>query len=93
MEMDANMAFPNRLAQRLAYIISDIFTRGENDGRIVSHNLQIFALFCCHHCLEVINSEQCVVYVLKYGAKNSKKYPVKGVFYQGGEVKENQQVQ
>jgi hypothetical protein len=37
----------------------------------VPHNPSLLASFRAHHCLEVIHSEQCIGYVLKYCAKNS----------------------
>jgi hypothetical protein len=40
-----------------------LFARDAQEGNIVPHNLLLLAYFRCHHCLEVIHSEQCIGYV------------------------------
>jgi hypothetical protein len=43
--------------------------RSEADQNIVPHNLDLLALLWCHHCLEIIHSDQCIGYILKYCSK------------------------
>jgi hypothetical protein len=45
--------------------------RGEDEVLIVTHNPTLLERFRCHHCLEVIHSNQAIGYVLKYCTKNS----------------------
>jgi hypothetical protein len=47
------------------------FASDAQEVNIVPHNTLLLAYFRCHHCLEVIHSEQCIRYVLKYCSKNS----------------------
>lgn len=42
------------------------FARDAGDEMIVGHNTEILSYFRTHHCLEIIHSEQCISYVLKY---------------------------
>jgi hypothetical protein len=46
------------------------FARDAEEGNIVLRNPSLLVSFRAHHCLEVIHSEQCIRYVLKYCAKN-----------------------
>jgi hypothetical protein len=48
-----------------------VMARDEAERNVVPHNPAILAAFRCHHCLEVIHSDQCIGYVLKYCSKNS----------------------
>jgi hypothetical protein len=43
--------------------------RDAEEGKFVSHNSSLLSSFRAHHCLEVIHSEQCIGYILKYCAK------------------------
>jgi hypothetical protein len=64
------------------------FTRDAEKGNIVPHNLSLLASFRAHHCLEVIHSELCIGYVLKYCAKNSDtgRISLQNVLYDGYSV-------
>jgi hypothetical protein len=48
----------------------------------------LLAYFWCHHCLEVIHSEQSIGYVLKYCSKNSDagRLSLRNVLYEGHSV-------
>jgi hypothetical protein len=61
------------------------FARDAEEGNIVPHNPSLLASFRVHHCLEVIHSEQCIGYVLKYCAKNSDagRISLQNVLYEG----------
>ena len=48
-----------------------IFARSENEVMIVPHNSLLLTYLRSHHCLEVISSDQCIGYILKYCTKNS----------------------
>ena len=48
-----------------------IFARGENEVMIVPHNPILLTYLRSHHCLEIISSDQCIGYILKYCTKNS----------------------
>jgi hypothetical protein len=58
---------PHTTIRRLRYC----FARDADGGDIVPHNPLVLAHFRCHHCLEVIHSDQAIGYVLKYCTKNS----------------------
>jgi hypothetical protein len=64
------------------------FARDAEEGNIVPHNPSLLASFRGHHCLEVIHSEQCIGYVLKYCAKNSDAgwISLQNVLYEGYSV-------
>jgi hypothetical protein len=47
-----------------------LFARDAEEGNVVPHTPLLLASFRAYHCLEVIHSEQCIGYVLKYCAKN-----------------------
>jgi hypothetical protein len=47
-----------------------LFARDDQENFIVPHNPSLLAYFRCHHCLEVIHSEQCIGYVLKHCSQN-----------------------
>jgi hypothetical protein len=59
-------AVPRTTIRRLRYC----FARDVDGGDIVPHNPFLLAHFRCHHCLEVIHSDQAIGYVLKYCTKN-----------------------
>jgi hypothetical protein len=61
------------------------FARDAKEINIVSQNPLLLAYFGCHHCLEVIYSEQCIGYGLKYSSKNSDAgcISVQNVLYEG----------
>jgi hypothetical protein len=65
-----------------------MFARDDQEILIVPHNPLLLASFRCHHCLEVIHSEQCIGYVLKYCSKNSDagRVSVKDFLYEGHSV-------
>jgi hypothetical protein len=42
------------------------FARDAEEGNFVPRNPLLLASVRAHHCLEVIHSEQCIGYVLKY---------------------------
>jgi hypothetical protein len=46
------------------------FAWDSQERNIMPHNPLLLASFRAHHCFEVIHSEQCIGYVLKYCAKN-----------------------
>jgi hypothetical protein len=48
-----------------------LFARTADACEIVPHNPVLLAQFRCHHCLEVIHSDQAIGYVLTYCTKNS----------------------
>jgi hypothetical protein len=52
------------------------------------HNPSLLVSFWAHHCVEVIHSEQCIGYVLKYCAKNSDagRISLHNVLYEGYSV-------
>jgi hypothetical protein len=64
------------------------FARDSEEGNIVFYNLSLLATFRAHHCLEVLHSEQCVGYVLKYCVKNSDAggISLQNVLYEGYSV-------
>jgi hypothetical protein len=64
------------------------FARGAEKGNIVPHNPSLLASFRVPHCLEVIHSEKCIRYVLKYCAKNSDagRISLQNVLYKGYSV-------
>jgi hypothetical protein len=71
------------------------FARDSEETNIVPHNPLILAYFRCHHCLEVIRSEQCIGYVLKYCSKNSDsgRISLQKVFYEGHSITRSEQLQ
>jgi hypothetical protein len=64
------------------------FARDSEEGNIMPHDPSLLALVQACHCLEVIHSEQCNGYVLKYCAKNSDagRISVQNVLYEGYSV-------
>jgi hypothetical protein len=68
---------------------------GSIESEIVAHNPRILALFRCHHCLEILHSDQAIGYVLEYCTNNSDggKVALKTVLYQGQEVDQEQKLQ
>jgi hypothetical protein len=70
-----------------------LFCGSKVDRDIVTHNLKLLALFRCHHCLEVIQSEKCIGYILKYCSKNSDVHPLFTLLYEGAQVSPNQRLQ
>jgi hypothetical protein len=72
--------------QQLHYV----FCRSEVDQDIVPHNLELLTLFRCHHYLEVIHSEKCIGYILKYCSKKSDVHAVSTMLYEGGQISSNQ---
>jgi DNA polymerase III delta prime subunit len=64
------------------------FARDAQEANIVPHNTLLLTYFRCHHCLEVIHSEQCIGYVLKYCSKNSDsgRISLQNVLYEGHSV-------
>jgi hypothetical protein len=64
------------------------FAPDAEEGNIVLHNPSLLESFRAHHCLEVIHSEQCAGYVLKYCAKNSDagRVSLQNVLYEGFSV-------
>jgi hypothetical protein len=67
---------------------SYVFKRNPGEENIVPHNARILASFRCHHCLEVIHSDQCIGYVLKYCANNTDEgaMAIQQVLYDGRPV-------
>jgi hypothetical protein len=72
-----------------------VFERNAEEVNVVSHNPRILALFRCHHCSEVIHSDQCVGYVLKYCSKNSDEGQVflEKVMYEGREINRSRRLE
>jgi hypothetical protein len=72
-----------------------VFERNAEEVNVVPHNPRILALFRCHHCLEVIHSDQCIGYVLKYCSKNSDEGQVclEKVIYEGREINRSQRLE
>jgi hypothetical protein len=64
------------------------FARDAEKGNIMPHNPLFLASFRAHHCLELIHSEQCIAYVLKYCANNSDagRISFQNVLYEGSSV-------
>jgi hypothetical protein len=71
------------------------FARDAEEGNIVPRNPLLLASFQAHHCLEVIHSEQCIGYVLKYCAKNSDagRISLQNILYEGYSVTRVNKVQ
>jgi hypothetical protein len=69
-----------------------VFQRNENEVDVVPHSPAILSKFRSHHCLEVIHSDQCIGYVLKYCAKNTDQgeVMVRNVLYEGRPVNRSQ---
>jgi hypothetical protein len=67
---------------------SQLFARDDHEANIVPHNALLLAYFRCHHCLEVVYSEQCIGYILKYYSKHSdaRRILVQNVLYEGHSV-------
>jgi hypothetical protein len=74
---------------------SYVFARSEGEENIVPHNPEILAAFRCHHCLEVIHSDQCIGYVLKYCSKNSDdgEVSLNHVLYEGRPVRPGEKLE
>jgi hypothetical protein len=72
-----------------------VFARDEDSREVVPHHFYLLFQFRCHHCLEVIHSEQAIGYVMKYCTKNSDDgtVAVGPVLYEGAEVQEHQRLQ
>jgi hypothetical protein len=64
------------------------FARGAEEENIVPRNPSLLASLRAHHYLEVIHSEQCIGYVLKYCPKNSGagRISLQNVLYEGCSV-------
>jgi hypothetical protein len=67
-----------------------LFARSQVDQNMVPQNLELLALFRCHHCLELFHSDQFIGYVLKYCSKNSDVSPIRIVIYEGRTVNKKQ---
>jgi hypothetical protein len=67
---------------------SYLFARNDHEANIVPRNALLLAYFRCYHCLEVIHSEQCTGYVLKYCSENSDAghISVQNVLYEGHSI-------
>jgi hypothetical protein len=61
------------------------FAQDAEAGNIVPHNPSLLGSFRAHHCCEVIHSEQCIGYVLKYCVKNfdAGRISLQNVLYEG----------
>jgi hypothetical protein len=71
------------------------FARVEGEQLIIPNNPELLAHFRSHHCLEVIHSNQCISYVLKYCAKNSDSghIALESVLYEGHAVTKEQKLE
>jgi hypothetical protein len=67
---------------------NDTFARDAEGGNTEPHNPTLLASFRALHCLEVIHSEQCIRYILKYYSKNSDagRKSLQNVLYEGYSV-------
>jgi hypothetical protein len=72
-----------------------ILRRNQEEANVVPHNPTILAAFRCHHCFEVVHSEQCIGYVLKYCAKNRDvgEVGIHEIRYEGKVVKREQRLE
>jgi hypothetical protein len=68
------------------------FAQSATDQNIVPVNLKRFAWSRYHHCLEVIHSDQCIGYILKYCSQNSDGHPLAILWYEKREVLKRQQL-
>jgi hypothetical protein len=60
---------------------------------MVTHNLELLTLLQCHYCLEIIHSDQCIGYILKYCSKKLDTHPLDIVRYEGFEISKRQQLE
>jgi hypothetical protein len=72
-----------------------VLAREASSRNVVPHNPLLLSEFRCHHCLEVIHSEQAIGYVLKYCTKNSDAGEVlmERVRFEGREVTREQRLE
>jgi hypothetical protein len=70
-----------------------LLARSEAHQNIVPDNLDLLTLLRCHHCLEMIHSDQCIGYILKYCSKSSDIHPVGTVIDEGCQFSKKQQLE